>query len=30
MIKLVANKEEYRMCADCNGAMRKTLGLNGV
>lgn len=29
MIRIV-NKEEYRICADCDGAMRKMLGLDGV
>lgn len=29
MIRLV-NKEEYRLCADCNGAMRKLPGLYSV
>ena len=29
MIRLVS-KEDYRICADCNGAMRKILGLSGV
>lgn len=30
MIKLIVNKEEYRLCAECDGVMRKMLGLNGV
>lgn len=29
MIRIV-DKEEYRICADCDGAMRKMPGLNGV
>ena len=29
MIKLV-NKEEYRVCADCDAGMRKMPGLDGV
>jgi ribosomal protein L37AE/L43A len=29
VIRLV-NKEEYRVCADCDGTMRKMPGLTGV